>query len=67
VPGSVARKGGVFGVAEFSTRSVSTGSRTAEPGLSAGSVGGLRCVAFLRAVSCESVLSTQVGPTVYGA
>jgi hypothetical protein len=37
------------------------------PGLSMGSVGGLRCVALLCAVSCESVLSMQVGPTVYGA
>jgi hypothetical protein len=45
----------------------SAGSRTAEPGLSVGSVSGLRCVALLCAVSCDSVLSTQVGPTVYGA
>jgi hypothetical protein len=45
----------------------SEGSRTTAPGLSVGSVGGLRCVALLCAVSCESVLSTQVGPTVYGA
>jgi hypothetical protein len=63
----VALKSGVFGVAEFSTRSVSAGSQTAEPSLSAGSVGGLRCIALLHAVSCESVLSMQVGPTVYGA
>jgi hypothetical protein len=54
-------------VAEFSTRSVSAGSRTAEPGLSTGRVGGLRCVALFRAVSCESVLSSQVVSTVYGA
>jgi hypothetical protein len=45
----------------------SVGSRMTAPGLSVGSVGGLRCVALLCAVSCESVLSTQVGPTVYGA
>jgi hypothetical protein len=51
----------------FSTRSVSAGSRTTAPGLSVGSVGGLRCVALLCAVSRESVFSTQVGPTVYGA
>jgi hypothetical protein len=43
------------------------GSRTTAPGLSVGSVGGLRCVALLCAVSCESMWSTQVGPTVYGA
>jgi hypothetical protein len=67
VPGLVALKRGVLGVAEFSTRSMSAGSRTAGPGLSAGSVGGLLCVPLLLAVSCESVLSTQVGPTVYGA
>jgi hypothetical protein len=67
VPGLLTLKRGAFGVAEFSTRSVSAGSRTTAPGLSVGSVGGLRCVAFLRAVSCESVLSTQVGPPVYGA
>jgi hypothetical protein len=42
----------------------SAGSRTAAPGLSVGSVGGLRCVALLCAVSRECVLSTQVGPTV---
>jgi hypothetical protein len=45
----------------------SAGSRTAEPSLSTGSVGGLQCIALLHTVSCESVLSTQVGPTVYGA
>jgi hypothetical protein len=45
----------------------SAGSRTRAPGLNVGSVGSLRCVALLCAVSCESVLSTQVGPTVYGA
>jgi hypothetical protein len=45
----------------------SAGSRTAEPGLSAGSVGGIQCVGLLHAVSCESLLSTQVEPTVYGA
>jgi hypothetical protein len=45
----------------------SAGSRTTVPGLSVGSAGGLRCVALLCAVSRESVLSTQVGPTVYGA
>jgi hypothetical protein len=45
----------------------SPGSRTTAPGLSVGSVGGLRWVALLCAVSRESVLSTQVGPTVYGA
>jgi hypothetical protein len=45
----------------------SAGSRTTAPSLSVGSVGGLRCAALLCAVSCESVFSTQVGPTVYGA
>jgi hypothetical protein len=43
---------GRFGVAKFSTLSVSAGSRTAAPGLSAGSVGGLRCVVLLRAACC---------------
>jgi hypothetical protein len=43
---------GRFGVAEFSTRSVSAGSQMAVPGLSTGSVGGLRCVALLRAACC---------------
>jgi hypothetical protein len=42
----------------------SAGSRTTVPGLNVGSVGGLRCVALLCAVSRESVLSTQVGPTL---
>jgi hypothetical protein len=32
---------GRFGVAEFSSRSVSSGSRTAAPGLSAGSLSGV--------------------------
>jgi hypothetical protein len=75
VPGLVGLKRGVFGGGVFhavrvggeSADGSSAGSRTAEPGLNAGSVGGLRCVALLRAVSCESVLSTQVGPTVYDA
>jgi hypothetical protein len=58
---------GRFGVAEFSTQSVSAGSRTAASGLSAGSVGVLRCVALLRAACCECMLSTQVGSTVCGA
>jgi hypothetical protein len=75
VPGSVALKRVGVGVAVFhavrvgreSADGSSAGSRTTAPGLGVGSVGGLRCVALLCAVSCESVLSTQVGPTVYGA
>jgi hypothetical protein len=66
---------GRFGVAEFSTRSAdgssadsssSAGIRTAAPGLSAGSVGGLRCVAMLLAAWCGCVMPIQAGPTVYG-
>jgi hypothetical protein len=76
VPGSVALNKGVFGVAEFSTRSMSAGSQPMVARRGVGQqrpvcvwacVGGLRCVALLRAACCESVMSTQAGPTVYGA